>query len=57
MKQSNTFYNPLKEKLNEYRCHNITLDEMVSYIYKLNPNIKKKVLSMQNEYTIQKVRK
>lgn len=57
MKQSNTFYNPLKEKLNEYRCHNITLDEMITYIYKLNPNIKKKVLSMQNEYTIQKVRK
>ena len=32
MKQPNTFTKPLKEKLNDYRCHVLSLDEIISFL-------------------------
>jgi len=36
MKQRNTFRNPLKEKLNDFRANVLTMEEMLEYIYKNN---------------------
>ena len=48
MKQRDTFGNPLKEKLNDFRANVLTMDEMLEYIYKNNSEYIKKMLLLQN---------
>lgn len=50
MKERDTFGNPLKNKLSDFRGHFITLDEMLEYIYSIDPKFEKKVLRLQNEW-------
>ena len=49
MRNRDTFGCKLKEKLNDYRAHMITLDEMLQFIYSIDPKFEKKVISLQNE--------
>lgn len=49
VKKRDRFQNPLKEKLNDYRGHLLTLDEILDYIYSIDPKFKKKMLDLQNE--------
>ena len=49
VKKRDRFGNPLKEKLNDYRGHLLTLDEILDYIYSIDPKFKKKMLDLQNE--------
>lgn len=49
MRNRYTFGNPLKEKLNDYRAHMITLDEMLQFIYSIDGKFEKKVISLQSE--------
>jgi len=49
VKKRDRFQNPLKEKLNDYRGHLLTLDEILDYIYSIDPKFKNKILSLQNE--------
>lgn len=49
MKERDTFRNPLKEKLNDYRVHLLSLDEILEFIYSIDPEFEKKVLSLQND--------
>ena len=48
VKKRDRFQNPLKEKLNDYRGHLLTLDEILDYIYSIDPKFKKKMLDLQN---------
>lgn len=49
MKQRDTFGNPLKEILNDFRFGLLTMDEVIEYIYKNNAEYVKKMLLLQNE--------
>ena len=49
VKERNRFKNPLKEKLNDYRCLMLTLDEILEFIYSIDPKFEKKMLALQNE--------
>ena len=49
VKQRDTFGNPLKEKLNDYRAHLLTLDEILEFIYSIDPKFEKKTLRLQND--------
>ena len=45
------FRNPLKQKLIDFRCHDISMHEILDYIYTLEPRIEKKLLSLQKKNT------
>ena len=45
------FRNPLKQKLIDFRTNNLTLYEIIDYIYELEPRIEKKLLSLQKKNT------
>tara|TARA_R110000751_G_scaffold38032_2_gene91598 strand:+ start:483 stop:683 length:201 start_codon:yes stop_codon:yes gene_type:complete len=55
MKQRDIFNNPLKEKLNEYRAHLLSLDEIINFLdvyYKKKNRTKKKPFVKEcNEFT------
>tara|TARA_R110000787_G_scaffold70574_1_gene156791 strand:- start:1656 stop:1850 length:195 start_codon:yes stop_codon:yes gene_type:complete len=48
MKQRDTFGNPLKEKLNDFRVNLLTMDEILEFIYKNNSEYIEKMLLLQN---------
>ena len=45
------FRNPLKQKLIDFRTNNLSLHEILDYIYELEPRIEKKLLSLQKKNT------
>ena len=43
------FQNPLKEKLIDFRTGNISLHEVLDFLYSLDPRIEKKLLKLQKK--------
>ena len=45
------FQNPLKQKLIDFRSGNISLFEVLDFLYSLDPRIEKKLLKLQKKNT------
>jgi len=54
MKKLKTFLCPLKQTLDDFRIGDITLDEMLEYLYEIDSGFKKKVVRLQKEYSKEK---
>ena len=44
------FLCPLKQKLDDYRNQIVTLNEMLDFLYGIDPNLEKKVVRLQKKF-------